>query len=66
MAVQQNKKTRSRRDMRRSHDKLSHPTLSVDSLTGETHLRHHLTPDGYYRGVQIIDAGNVHDDETTE
>jgi len=59
MAVQQNKKSRSRRDMRRSHDglKLSNklPTLSVNSLTGETHLRHHLTPDGYDRhGRQIV------------
>lgn len=50
MAVQQNKKSRSRRDMRRSHDALTKPTLSVDATSGETHLRHHVTPDGYYRG----------------
>ena len=30
MAVQQNRKTRSRRDMRRSHDAITGPTLSVD------------------------------------
>ena len=54
MAVQKNRKTRSKRDMRRAHDALSTTTLSVDSTTGETHLRHHITPDGYYRGRQVI------------
>ena len=63
MAVQQNKKSRSRRDMRRSHDKLKLPTLSVDSSTGEVHRRHHLTDDGYYRGVKILDTGSVYEQE---
>lgn len=65
MAVQQNKKSRSRRDMRRSHDSLSMPTLSVDQTTGETHRRHHMTEDGYYRGRKIIDTDNAYeaDDE---
>lgn len=54
MAVQQNRKTRSKRDMRRSHDALTGPTLSVDATTGETHRRHHVTKDGFYRGRQII------------
>lgn len=55
MAVQQNKKSRARRGMRRSHDALTKPTLSIDPVTGETHRRHHMTADGYYRGRQIID-----------
>ena len=46
MAVQQNRKTSSRRDMRRSHDKLKNPALSDDPVSGETHLRHRVTPDG--------------------
>lgn len=54
MAVQQNRKSRSRRDMRRSHDALKNVTLSVDKQTGETHRRHHMTAEGYYRGRQII------------
>ncbi len=54
MAVQQNKKSPSKRGMRRSHDALSAPTLSIDSKTGETHRRHHITPDGYYRGRKVI------------
>ncbi|MEH6387685.1 MULTISPECIES: 50S ribosomal protein L32 [Pseudomonas] len=58
MAVQQNKKSRSARDMRRSHDALSAPSLSVDKTTGETHLRHHVSPDGFYRGRQVINKDN--------
>ena len=54
MAVQQNRKTRSKRGMRRSHDALSSAALSVDQLTGETHRRHHVTEDGFYRGRQVI------------
>ena len=54
MAVQQNKKTRSKRDMRRSHDALKEPTLSIDPETGETHRRHHMTKDGFYRGQQVL------------
>jgi len=57
MAVQQNRKTRSRRDMRRSHDSLSAAALSINATTGETHRRHHLTKDGYdSKGRQVIAA----------
>ena len=64
MAVQQNKKSRSRRDMRRSHDSLSMPTLSVDQTTGETHRRHHMTEDGYYRGRKVLDtAGSSYEED---
>ena len=58
MAVQKNKKSRSRRDMRRSHDALGNPTLSVDATTGETHRRHHVSADGFYRGRQVIAQGD--------
>lgn len=54
MAVQKNHKTRSKRGMRRSHDSLSAPALSEDPTTGETHRRHHVTRDGYYRGRQVV------------
>ncbi len=65
MAVQKSKKSRSRRGMRRAHDALTAPTLTVDSTTGETHRRHHITKDGYYRGRQVIVPKTVHemDDE---
>lgn len=54
MAVQQNRKTRSKRGMRRSHDALTAATLSTDPTSGEVHRRHHITEDGYYRGRQVI------------
>ncbi len=54
MAVQKNKKTRSKRDMRRAHDGLSPETLSMDAQTGETHRRHHMTEDGFYRGREVV------------
>ena len=66
MAVQQNRKTRSKRGMRRSHDALTGSALSVDSLTGETHRRHHVTPEGFYRGRQVIIKANDVEEETTE
>ncbi len=56
MAVQKNRKTRSKRGMRRSHDALSATTLATDSTTGEIHRRHHVSPDGFYRGKQVIEA----------
>jgi len=58
MAVQQDRKTRSRRGMRRSHDALTPQTLSVDSTSGEKHIRHHMTPDGFYRGRKVIENKN--------
>lgn len=54
MAVQQNRKTPSKRGMRRSHDKLTANTLSIEPTTGETHLRHHVSADGFYRGRKVI------------
>jgi large subunit ribosomal protein L32 len=54
MAVQQNRKTPSKRGMRRSHDALRKPTLSTDSYTGEIHRRHHIAANGYYRGRQVL------------
>jgi large subunit ribosomal protein L32 len=55
MAVQKSRKTPSKRGMHRSHDGLSAPALSVDPQSGETHLRHRITPDGFYRGRKVID-----------
>ena len=57
MAVQQNKKSRSARDMRRSHDALEPNSLSVEKSTGEVHLHHHVSPEGFYRGRKVIDKG---------
>lgn len=58
MAVQKNKVTRSRRGMRRSHDALTEATLSIDPTTGETHRRHHVTADGFFKGTKVVNTGN--------
>lgn len=50
-------KSRSARDMRRSHDALEANALSVEKSTGEVHLRHHVSPEGFYRGRKVIDKG---------
>ena len=62
MAVQKSRKTRSKRGMRRSHDSIIGKALSVDPTSGETHLRHHVTPDGYYKGRKVVDTDNVFED----
>jgi len=54
MAVQQNKKSPSKRGMHRAHEHLSAPALGVEPVTGETHLRHHISPSGYYRGKKVV------------
>jgi large subunit ribosomal protein L32 len=61
MAVQQNRKSKSRRNMRRSHDAISGPALSVEPNTGEVHRRHHVSADGYYRGRKVLE--NQGDDD---
>ena len=58
MAVQQNRKTRSKRDKRRTHDSLTGPTLSTDKTSGEVHRRHHVTADGFYKGKKVLDLGD--------
>lgn len=62
MAVQKNRKTRSKRDMRRSHDALTASTITEDSNTGEVHRRHHISPDGMYRGRQVIRNADADDE----
>lgn len=66
MAVQKNRKTRSRRDMRRSHDSLTAAALTEDSNTGEVHRRHHISPEGMYRGRQVIKVEDDFDEEVVE
>jgi large subunit ribosomal protein L32 len=66
MAVQKSRVPRSRRGMRRAHDGLSKPTLSVDATTGETHRRHHVSPTGYYKGKQVVNQNAMTEDESNE
>jgi large subunit ribosomal protein L32 len=66
MAVAKSRKSRSRRNMRRAHSALSPAALSVDAATGETHRRHHVSPDGYYKGRQVIESHPVTEEENSE
>ena len=63
MAVQKSKKTRSKRDMRRSHDSLTNAVLSEERETGEVHRRHHISPEGYYKGRQVLKQKEVFEEE---
>jgi large subunit ribosomal protein L32 len=54
MAVQKSKKSPSRRNMKWSHDGLDNPALAVEPTTGEVHLRHHVSPTGFYKGKKVI------------
>ena len=63
MAVQQRKKSSSKRDSRRAHDALKSPSLSIEPTTGEVHRRHHISPDGYYRGTKVLNTEEAEEDE---
>jgi large subunit ribosomal protein L32 len=54
MAVQQNKKSPSKRGMHRAHDFLTTPALAIERDTGENHLHHHISPNGFYRGRKVV------------
>ena len=55
MAVQKSKVSRARRGARRSHNALKKEALSLDPVTGEKHLRHHMTKDGFFKGRKVLD-----------
>lgn len=63
MAVQKSRVTPSRRSQRRMHDALKAKQLATDPTSGETHLRHHVTADGYYRGKQVVPSKSYVVDE---
>lgn len=66
MAVQKSKKSRSKRDMRRSHHRVQSAAFSVDATTGEMHLRHNITSSGYYRGKHQAQVKIKVQEETQE
>jgi large subunit ribosomal protein L32 len=53
MAVQKSRKSRSKRGMRRANRKVDVDVLSVEATTGETHVRHHISDYGYYKGQPV-------------
>ncbi|AHC39350.1 50S ribosomal protein L32 [Ehrlichia muris] len=61
MAVPKRKKSKSRRNMHRSHCKLKIPNIGIDKTTGEYKLSHHICLGGYYNEKQIleVDSSNM-------
>ena len=56
MAVPKRKVTRSKRNMRRSHDTLKGATYIEDQESGELRRPHHIDlATGMYRGRQILE-----------
>lgn len=55
MAVPKQKKSKSKRGMRRSHDALTSPAYREDKQTGEFSRPHHVDlKTGMYRGRQVM------------
>jgi large subunit ribosomal protein L32 len=40
--------------MHRAHYALEKPSTAIEPTTGETHLRHHISPTGFYRGRKVL------------
>lgn len=55
MAVPKKKKSKSCRNMRRSHDALKPITLVENATSGEKSLPHQISPDGYYNGRKVFE-----------
>ena len=57
MAVPKRKKSKSKRDKRRTHQKTAAPNLSACPECGEATLPHHACPScGYYRGRKVVET----------
>ena len=60
MAVPKRKTSKSKRNMRRSHDALTAPIYTENKQTGEFVRPHHVClKTGTYRGRQIIETAAV-------
>jgi large subunit ribosomal protein L32 len=44
--------------MHRAHDFLTAPATAFEATTGDAHLRHHISPNGYYRGRKVVKTKN--------
>jgi large subunit ribosomal protein L32 len=60
MGVPKRKTSKSRRDKRRTHDRLLTPGLSTCAQCGAVHMPHRICPScGFYKGREIIAAREV-------
>lgn len=59
MAHPKRKTSKTRRDKRRTHDKLDSVALTECPNCGTLHKRHHACPEcGHYRGRQVISVNS--------
>jgi large subunit ribosomal protein L32 len=57
MAVPKRKKSKSKRDKRRTHQKLTAPNTAACPECGEVTLPHHVCPNcGYYKGRKVVET----------
>ncbi|MBX9586789.1 MAG: 50S ribosomal protein L32 [Gammaproteobacteria bacterium] len=63
MAVPKSRIPPRRRGNRRAHSALSDPAITIDQTSGETHRRHHMTADGYYKGRQVVEKAELSADD---
>lgn len=55
MAVQKSRKSKAKAKSRRTK-KLAFSNVITDPVTGEKVLRHHVSPEGFYKGVNILNS----------
>lgn len=63
MAVPKSRIPPRRRGNRRAHNALSDPSITIDQTSGETHRRHHMTADGYYKGRLVVEKAEISADD---
>lgn len=61
MAVPARKTSKQKKRSRRGHIKLSVPAMHYDATTGEYRLSHRVSPNGYYKGRQVVKKANNND-----
>ena len=61
MAVTARKTSKQKKRSRRGHIKLTVPAMHYDATTGEYRLSHRVSPNGYYKGRQVVKKANNND-----
>lgn len=62
MAVPKRKTSKRRKRLRRGGKGIAMPNLTLDPTTGEYHVSHHVSKDGFYNGKQVL----TKEEETSE